>query len=100
MRKPSHPGFVAVKGAAVAQNAFGSSAGTCLIIDDDPDFAAFVDKVAQDFGLETHVLTDQTQLELCLETFNPNIITLDMDMPLRTGLEVLDVLTPRGLMPV
>jgi CheY-like chemotaxis protein len=47
-------------------------------------------------GLRTRVLTDPTLLERCLATGEPDVMTLDMEMPLRSGLEVLDVLAARA----
>ncbi len=70
---------------------------TCLVIDDDPAFATFLQKVAEGVGLHVRVLTDPTQLEESLSVADPDVITLDMDMPGRDGLEVLRVLSARQL---
>ena len=70
---------------------------TCLVIDDDPGFAAFLQRVAEGFGLRVRILTDPTQLEQSLSVVDPDIITLDMDMPGRHGLEVLKLLSARQL---
>ena len=70
---------------------------TCLVIDDDLAFAAFLQRVAEGVGLHVRVLTDPTQLEDSLSAANPDVITLDMDMPGRHGLEVLRVLSARQL---
>ena len=70
---------------------------TCLVIDDDLAFAMFLQRVAEGVGLHVQVLTDPTQLEESLSVADPDVITLDMDMPGRHGLEVLRVLSARQL---
>ena len=70
---------------------------TCLVIDDDRAFATFLQRVAEGVGLHVQVLTDPTQLEESLSAADPDVITLDMDMPGRHGLEVLRVLSARQL---
>jgi DNA-binding NtrC family response regulator len=73
------------------------AARTCRIIDDDRAFATFLQRVAEGVGLHVQVLTDPTQLEESLFVADPDVITLDMDMPGRHGLEVLRVLSARQL---
>jgi CheY-like chemotaxis protein len=73
------------------------AAKTCLVIDDDPAFATYLQRVAEGVGLHVQVLTDPTQLEESLSVLHPDVITLDMDMPGRHGLEVLRVLSAREL---
>jgi CheY-like chemotaxis protein len=70
---------------------------TCLVIDDDPDFAGFLRRVAEGIGLQASALTDPTLLEQSLAAGDPDVITLDMDMPVRNGLAVLEELVARGL---
>lgn len=65
----------------------------CLIIDNELAFATFVQRVAEGMGLHTQILTDPTQIEQTLAVSSPDVITLDMDMPGRNGLEVLRVLS-------
>jgi CheY-like chemotaxis protein len=74
-----------------------AAARTCLVIDDDRAFATFLQRVAEGVGLHVQVLTDPTQLEESLSVADPDVITLDMDMPARHGLEVLKVLSARQL---
>ena len=66
---------------------------TCLVIDNDVGFATFVQRVAAGIGLRAQILTDPMQLEQVLSVCSPDVITLDMDMPGRNGLEVLAVLS-------
>jgi FixJ family two-component response regulator len=70
---------------------------TCLVIDDDLAFATFLRRVAEGVGLQVQVLTDPAQLEDSLSVVDPDVITLDMDMPGRHGLDVLRVLSARQL---
>ena len=73
------------------------AARTCLVIDDDLAFATFLQRIAEGLGLHVRVLTDPTQLEESLSVADPDVITLDMDMPGRHGLDVLRVLSARQL---
>ncbi len=75
------------------QKAMITASRTCLVIDDEVDFASFVQRVAEGMGLHTQMLTDPMQLEQTLAVSSPDVITLDMDMPGRNGLEVLRVLS-------
>lgn len=75
------------------QKAMIAASRTCLVIDNEVDFATFVQRVAEGMGLHTQILTDPLQLEQTLAVSSPDVITLDMDMPGRNGLEVLRVLS-------
>jgi CheY-like chemotaxis protein len=69
-----------------------AAAKTCLVIDNDVGFATFLQRTAEGMGLHTQILTDPLHLE-ALAVSAPDVITLDMDMPGRNGLEVLRVLS-------
>lgn len=66
---------------------------TCLIIDNDIGFATFVQRAAESIGLHARILTDPMQLEQVLAVGVPDVITLDMDMPGRNGIDVLTILS-------
>jgi DNA-binding NtrC family response regulator len=68
-----------------------------LIIDDESGFALIVQRAAEEIGLQVRVLTDATQLEDVLAAGAPDVITLDMEMPSRHGLDVLKALSARKL---
>lgn len=69
----------------------------CLVIDDDPAFAAVVQRVAQSLGFTVSIVTDATRLEDALSNGEPDVITLDLEMPRRSGFEVLIALELRRL---
>jgi CheY-like chemotaxis protein len=75
------------------QKAMVAVSRTCLVIDNEVAFATFVQRIAEGMGLHTQVVTDPIQLEQTLALISPDVITLDMDMPGRNGLEVLRVLS-------
>lgn len=60
-----------------------------IIIDNEVGFATFVQRVVEGMELHSQILTDPTQLEQVLAVSSPDVITLDIDMPGRDGLEVL-----------
>jgi DNA-binding response OmpR family regulator len=55
-------------------------------MEDDPDFAAFVEKAASRHGPSDARTDRSTLLERCLASGEPDVMTLDMEMPLRSGL--------------
>ena len=67
-----------------------------LIVDDEPHFADAIKLVADEVGLRTRICGSSCQFEPALEEWQPAIITLDMVMPGRDGLELLTVLGRRG----
>jgi len=75
------------------QNVMVAASKTCLVIDNEVGFATFVQRVAEGMGLRAQILTNPMQLEQVLAVGSPDVITLDMDMPGRNGLEVLQVLS-------
>lgn len=72
-----------------------TTVGTCLIIDDDAEVASYLQRVAEGIGLSASVITDSRELESELERGEPDVITLDMEMPYRHGLDVLRALVSR-----
>jgi CheY-like chemotaxis protein len=70
-----------------------AAAKTCLVIDNDVGLATFLQRTAEGMGLHTQILTNPLHLEQALAVSAPDVVTLDMDMPGRNGLEVLRVLS-------
>jgi CheY-like chemotaxis protein len=67
-----------------------------LIIDDEPHFAEFVRKVAEDLGFTVKVTTESADFIASYESFRPTVITLDMVMPGRDGLSMIEWLMRAG----
>jgi len=56
-----------------------------LIIDDEPDILNFLEQLFQDEGYETATAGDGVEGIKKLAEFNPDLITLDLQMPKDTG---------------
>jgi len=56
-----------------------------LIIDDEPDVIAYLEKLFQEAGYETVSAGDGTVGLTVLKAENPDLITLDLQMPKETG---------------
>lgn len=66
-----------------------------LVIDDEPEFGAYVGDVARDLGYEVDVTTEVHAFMQAYEKFNPSIIVLDVVMPDIDGIELLEWLSER-----
>jgi CheY-like chemotaxis protein len=63
-----------------------------LVADDEPDFVTFVSTVLEDNGAEVIEAFDGNQaLELARKT-KPDLMTLDITMPGKSGIEVFEIL--------
>jgi CheY-like chemotaxis protein len=56
-----------------------------LVIDDDPIIVNYLKTLFEDNGYETIAAYDGTEAERILEQTNPDLITLDLDMPKEWG---------------
>ncbi len=56
-----------------------------LIIDDENDILTFLDTLLKEHGFETKVASDGEKGWSHLKSFHPDLITLDIIMPLETG---------------
>ena len=63
-----------------------------LIIDDDPQLAAYHAEILEDAGMETRVLTDPMASIAALTEFKPDLILMDMYMPGCNGMELAKVI--------
>jgi diguanylate cyclase (GGDEF)-like protein len=59
-----------------------------LIIDDDPDQAAYHSLILQEAGMSTEVVNDPMLVYAPLVEFNPDILLMDMYMPGCNGMEL------------
>jgi len=63
-----------------------------LIIDDSPSVQKYVKELLENVGFSTLAATNgQAGLEM-IESKHPDVVLLDIEMPVMTGLEVLDAL--------
>ena len=60
-----------------------------LIVEDDPTMAQIIDKVLQNMGFETRIAPSGFHAGVELSEFSPSMMTLDLDIPGLSGLEVL-----------
>ena len=59
-----------------------------LIADDEPNIVAAVEFLLQRSGYEVHVARDGDEALKAVEDCNPDLVLLDVMMPLRSGYEV------------
>ena len=60
-----------------------------LVIDDEPPIAHIIEAIARQIGFEVFAIQDSEQFEAALQSFNPTLILLDINMPKRDGLELI-----------
>lgn len=60
-----------------------------LLVDDAPDFGAFVRRVSERLGFETEVTANPRDFMTAYERLDPTVIVLDMVMPESDGIELL-----------
>ena len=67
-----------------------------LVVDDDPEFGAFVRRVAEGEGYEVNVTTGAEAFKQAYQTFDPTVLLLDVVMPDVEGVELVDWLAGQG----
>jgi DNA-binding response OmpR family regulator len=60
-----------------------------LIVDDEPDFGAFVRRVAERLDFEVKVTTNPRAFKEIFHRFNPTVLVLDIVMPDEDGIELV-----------
>ena len=63
-----------------------------LIIDDDPQVLLSLEMSLKPWGFEINTLNEPTQFWSVLESFKPDILVLDVDMPNLDGIELCQIL--------
>ena len=63
-------------------------AKTILVVDDDPDACEFLSTVLQDNGFATAIAKDGTEAIRMIEQAVPDLVTLDISMPEKSGVAV------------
>lgn len=61
-----------------------------LIIDDNKDFCLLISKLLEKKGCDINVLNDTTNIVNKINNYNPDIILLDVVLPTKSGIEILD----------
>jgi diguanylate cyclase (GGDEF)-like protein len=61
---------------------------TVLTVDDDPAVLAAVDTLLGAKGIRSETLQDPIDFERVLETVQPDLVVLDLDLPHRSGIEL------------
>ncbi len=59
-----------------------------VVVDDEPEFAEYVRKVAAGLGFEVQVTTGAAAFKKAYDAFDPGVIVLDVVMPETDGIEV------------
>ncbi len=55
--------------------------GKILVVDDEPDIRSLIKEILEDETFEVAVAENATQADSIRETFNPDLILLDIWMP-------------------
>lgn len=63
-------------------------AKTILVVDDDPDACEFLSTVLQDNGFATTIAKDGAEAIRMIEQAAPDLVTLDISMPEKSGVAV------------
>lgn len=67
-----------------------------LILDDEPDFVAYVRRVAEDLGYQARGVTRASEFQRIYPGFEPALVVLDMVMPEMDGVELSRWLAVQG----
>ncbi len=68
-----------------------------LVIDDQTGITKVVEMIAQQLGLDTRSLNSSAQATETFIAFEPNILMLDMIMPEKDGIDVLNEILLTGI---
>ena len=67
-----------------------------LAIDDNPDSAELIARVAGKCGYEARTITDTRELREIISAWHPDVLTLDLCMPEEDGVNVMSILKHSG----
>jgi CheY-like chemotaxis protein len=56
-----------------------------LVVDDEPDFVAYLKTILEEDGFRVTVAFDGEEALSCVREMPPDLVTLDIDMPRKTG---------------
>lgn len=71
-------------------------AGRILIVDDEPNIVVSLEFLMRQKGYETQVARDGEEALAAVESFRPDLVLLDVNMPRRDGFEVCQKLRADG----
>jgi len=60
-----------------------------LVVDDEPDTSLYLCSLLEDHGYEAEAASDGEAALAAMEQFRPHLVTLDVMMPGRSGLDLL-----------
>ena len=66
-----------------------------LVLDDEPDFARFVRRVAEEIGYAVQVAGHSAEFRRLYATFDPTVLVLDIVMPEVDGIDTIRWLADR-----
>lgn len=67
-----------------------------LIVDDEPQFCSFVERVAARVGLQARSVTDSSEFLEVLKEYVPSVLMMDLRMPGADGIQLLQQLKDFG----
>lgn len=59
------------------------------MVDDDPAITGLLEAYCEDMDCEVRTLNDSREAMSLAQTWQPDLITLDLDMPHKSGVEIL-----------
>lgn len=83
---------VPAEAAPVMAEATALAGRRILVADDEPDFVTFVSTVLEDNGATVMKASDGNQAFAMAKSEKPDLITLDISMPGKSGVEVFELL--------
>ena len=90
LEKPLSP--VSAVGAALQCLQRGATAGTVMVVDDDPVLLEALGRTLEGAGLRVETVSDARDVWDALERVRPDLVVLDVDMPHVNGVELCRVL--------
>ena len=64
--------------------------GRVLVVDDEPQIHAMLSRILRQLGYDVKGATHGAQALQMVPAFEPNVVLLDLHMPVMSGLETLD----------
>jgi len=68
-----------------------------LAIDDNQDFLGMIEGMLKNGGYEVKTLSDSRKAEEYIDSFNPDLLIIDVFMPERSGFNLIEDFRDKGL---